>query len=67
MKQFTMLYLFILILAVSCSSVEHSANKDINIHQARLKEPVRCVAITLKGQQCKRTTYDIDSLCWQHK
>ncbi|MBX3044854.1 MAG: hypothetical protein KIT33_15660 [Candidatus Kapabacteria bacterium] len=61
MKKFAII---LLIVISSCSTVRDEAKSNQN---KALMSPVRCTAITLKGAQCKRTTYDIDSLCWQHK
>jgi len=58
--------ILLLFLAVSCGSVSNTTQTHTQ-HQIQLKEPVRCNAVTLRHTQCKRTTYDNDSLCWQHK
>lgn len=63
--------LIILLILSGCSGVQttktmiNPSAKPVEHLDAQLDG--RCVAITLKGERCKRDANPKDSLCWQHR
>ena len=74
-------YFIILLILIGCSStkttttdiipsskpIEYLDALDAKFDALDAKFDGRCVAITLKGERCKRNANIKDSLCWQHR